>query len=76
MDKRNTFIKKFLRYFKKLKKNQISKPIKYPNGYLILKINDKKEMKQIINLEKELEEFVKYEKNKQLNQFSLLFLKN
>ena len=58
-----------------MKKNEITKPIKYPNGYLILKINDKKEMKQIINIEKELKEFIKFEKNKQLNQFSLLFYK-
>jgi len=37
----------------KMKKKEVSKPIKYPNGYLILKINDKKEMKQIISIEKE-----------------------
>ncbi len=57
------------------KKFEITKPIKYPNGYLLLKINDKKEMKQTINLNKELKEFIKYEKNRQLNQFSLLFYK-
>ena len=59
----------------KMKKNEVSKPLKYPNGYLILKINDKKEMKQIISIEKELEELINFEKNKQLNQFSLLFYK-
>ena len=58
-----------------MKKNEITKPIKYPNGYLILKINDKKEMKQIINIDKELKELNKFEKNKQLNQFSLLYYK-
>ena len=42
-----------------MKKNEITKPIKYPNGYLILKINDKKEMKQIINIDKELKELYK-----------------
>ena len=31
--------------------------LKYPNGYLILKINDKKEMKQKIDIDKELKEF-------------------
>ena len=60
---------------KKLKKNQITKPIKYPNGYLILKLNDIKEMKQIVSIEKELDERIRFEKNKQLNQFSLLFFK-
>ena len=56
-----------------MKINEISNPIKYPNGYLILKINDKKEIKQVINIEKELKERVAFEKNKQLNQFSLLY---
>ena len=57
----------------KLKKGDITQPLKYPNGYLILKLNDKKEMKQIID--KELEEIIRFEKNRQLNQFSLLFYK-
>lgn len=60
---------------KNMKIKQISKPIKYPNGYLLLKINDKKEMKQIISIDKELEELINFEKNRQLNQFSLLFYK-
>ncbi len=60
---------------KNMKIKQISKPIKYPNGYLLLKINDKKEMKQIISVERELNELLKFERNKQLNQFSLLFYK-
>ena len=60
---------------KKLKINEVSEPIRYPNGYLLIKINEKKEMKQKINLEKELNESIKYEKNKQLNQFSLLYYK-
>ncbi len=58
-----------------MKKYEISDPIKYPNGYLLLKINDKKEMKQVINIEQELEELINFEKQKQLNQFSLLFYK-
>ena len=32
-------------------------------------------MKQIIDFEKELKELVKFERNKQLNQFSLLYYK-
>ena len=32
-------------------------------------------MKQILSIEKELDELVKFEKNRQLNQFSLLFFK-
>ena len=60
---------------KKLKKNEITEPIKYPNGYLILKINDKREMKQIVNFDEEFKDLVNFEKNKQLNQFSILFYK-
>ncbi len=60
---------------KTLEIGQISKPIKYPNGYLILKINEKKEMKQKIDINKELNEKIMFEKNKQLNQFSLLYYK-
>ena len=59
----------------KMKKNQVSEPLKFPNGYLILTINEKKEMKQNITFEKEYEELIMFEKNKQLNQFSLLFYK-
>ncbi len=58
-----------------MKKNDVSKYIKYPNGYLILKINDKREMKQVIDVNKELNEMTNFEKNRQLNQFSLLFFK-
>ena len=59
----------------KMKINQITDPIEYPNGYLILKLNDKKEMKQIKDINKELDELIKFEKNRQLNQFSLLYYK-
>ena len=59
----------------KMEKYGTTEPIKYPSGYLILRIDDKKEMKQIISIDKELDELIKYEKNRQLNQFSLLFYK-
>ena len=59
----------------KLNIDGITKPIKYPNGFLILMINDKKEIKKEINFDEELNEFIKFEKNKQLNQFSQLYYK-
>ena len=59
----------------KMNENEISNPIKYPNGYLILKINKKKKIKQVINIDKELENLIRFETNKQLNQFSLLLFK-
>ena len=58
-----------------MKINETSDPIKYPNGYLILKINNKREMKQVINIEKELKDLINFEKNRQLSQFSVLLFK-
>lgn len=67
--------KDLINILNKVEINGITKPIKYPNGYLILKLNNKKNMKQIVDIDKELQEVIKYEKNKQLNQFSLLYYK-
>ena len=53
----------------------ITEVIKHPNGYLLLKVNDKRQIKQVINAEKELKNLINYERNKQLNQFSLLHYK-
>lgn len=60
---------------KNLKKNQILEPIKYPDGFLMLRLNKKKEMKQSIDINKELNERIIFERNRQLNQFSLLYYK-
>ena len=64
-----------LKILNKKEIGSITRPIKYPNGYLLLKINEKKEMKLKIDKEKELSDLIKFEKNKQLNQFSLLLYK-
>ena len=48
-------------------------PIKLPNGFLILRLDDKKNVEVEINLEKELQNSISYERNKQLNQFSLIY---
>ncbi len=60
---------------KKLKVNQVSKPIKIANGYLLIKLNSKREIKQKINIEKELKSLIDYEKNRQLNNFSIIYYK-
>jgi peptidyl-prolyl cis-trans isomerase SurA len=54
---------------------EITKPIKIPNGYLILKLNDKKEIKEKLDLKKELDKSINIEKTKQLNNFSIIFYK-
>ena len=58
-----------------LKIGEITIPLKYPNGYLLIKINDKRELKEDINIENELKELIQYEKRRQLNQYSILFYK-
>ena len=60
---------------KKLKINEVSDPIKIPNGYLIVKLNNKKVFDQKIDVEKELKKLIEYETNKQLNNFSIIFYK-
>ena len=54
---------------------EITEVIHTPNGYLILKLNDKKEITEKFNLEKELEIQVQFEQNRQLNQYSLNYYK-
>ena len=66
---------KLIKILNGMEEDGISNTIKYPNGYLILKVNKKREIKQKINMETELKEFIRFQKNKQLNQFSLLFFK-
>jgi len=59
----------------KLNQDQFSEPIKVNNSYLIIKVNQKKELKNKINLEKELEKLINLETNRQLNNFSNIFYK-
>ena len=60
---------------KMLEIDQVSKPIKIQNGYLLIKINDKKEFKEKINIDDQLEKLVNKERNRQLNSFSNIFYK-
>jgi len=56
-----------------LKIGEHSKMITLPGGFLIIKVNDIKEEKVEKDFEKELEKFITYEKNRQLNQFSIIY---
>ena len=62
-------------YITKLKIGQISNPIKIGGGYLVIKLNDKKEFQQEVNIENELNEFITKETNRQLNTYSVIFYK-
>ena len=56
-----------------LKLNEFSKPIPLPGGFLILQISDEKIIKTTLNIDKELEQSIDTEANRQLNQFSNIF---
>ena len=58
-----------------IKIGEITEPIQTSNGYLFLKVNNKREIKEKFDLKNELDQQVKFEKNKQLNQFSLNYYK-
>jgi len=58
-----------------IKIDEITKPIETSNGHLILKLNEKREIKEKFNLENELKQQINYETNRQLNQFSLIYYK-
>jgi len=62
-----------LNQIKSLNIKQLTKPIQVTNGYLIIKLNDKREKKIKIDFEKTLKKMILEEKNRQLNQFSLIY---
>ena len=53
--------------------NDFTKPITVPGGFLILQVNDIKNSKIEIDVEKELNKLKNYEKNNQLNQYSKIY---
>ena len=59
----------------KLKIGQISNPIKISGGYLMIKLNNKREFKQKVNIENEVNELIAKETNRQLNTYSVIFFK-
>ena len=67
--------KQILKKIEKLDEQQLSEPIKVNNSYIIIKVNQKKELKNKIDLEKELEKLINLETNRQLNNFSIIFYK-
>ena len=53
--------------------NDYTKPIIVPGGFLILKINDIKNVEVDVDVEKEFEKLKNFEKNNQLNQYSKIY---
>tara|TARA_Y100001958_G_C21182253_1_gene511904 strand:- start:383 stop:1312 length:930 start_codon:yes stop_codon:yes gene_type:complete len=69
----NTINQKLKTEISKLEIGQYTKPIIIPGGALILKLENIKEVKNNKDIDKKLNEMVKYLTNEQLNQFSNIY---
>ena len=58
---------------KKIKVGQYTNPIVIPGGFLILKVEDLRELDNSSDLNDEIEKIIKDKTNKQLNQFSNIY---
>ena len=67
--------KKINEKIRKLEVNQITEPIEIQNGYILIKVNNKKQIKQNINIDKELDKLINKEMNSQLSIFSTILYK-
>jgi len=65
--------KKIIQELKSLKTGEYSTPIQTGGAFLILKIEEIKYEKKIINEEEELKKMIDFETNRQLDQFSKIF---
>ena len=57
----------------KLKKDQFSEPILTSSGFLILKIENKREIREEFNLNDKINELIEFKRNEQLKQFSNIY---
>ena len=71
--KKNNLSTEIIRKLENLKINSYSSPIKISNNYLILKINDIKEVAIEFDKQKEIDKMVMSETSKQLDKFSNIF---
>ena len=69
----NSMNKKIFDEIKNLKINEFTKPILIPGGFLILFLKDKKEIKEEIDIEKEVKLKIRSLQNQQLNQYSNIY---
>jgi peptidyl-prolyl cis-trans isomerase SurA len=69
----NQLSKEIINIIKNLSINEISEPIKIPNGFMILKVNDIREKKIESDKEKLLQELIQTETNKKYAQFSMIY---
>ncbi len=73
--KNNNLNEKLKKRISNLDEGQISNPIKLPNGNLLIKLNQKRELESMIDSDLEIKRQIKFEQNRQLKSFSLNFYK-
>jgi len=69
----NSLNKKIKKNINSLQIGEITRPIILPNGLLILKLINIKNIKTTIDIENELKKAINYERNRQLNQYSKIY---
>ena len=73
--KKNEISKLIYKELNKLKIGDISQPIKVASGFLMIYLEDLKKVKQEIKLDQELKKIIMVEKNRQLNEYSIIYYK-
>ncbi len=69
----NNLNKNIKEIISKLQPGEFSDPIRTSSGFIIVKIDDKKESVSQFNLSEKIEEAIKFKTNEQLNQFSSIY---
>ena len=69
----NSLSKKIRDQLYKIQVGEITNPIQIPGGFIILKIEEKREKIVNLDVEKEFEKIIKIQTNEQLNQFSNIY---
>ena len=65
--------KSIIKEIEKIKVGKLTRAIQVGNNFMILRINDKRKINKKINFDEELKKLIIFEKNKQLNQLSLIY---
>ena len=69
----NSLNKKILEIVNNLNIGEVSEPILIPSGFLILMLEDKKNLKRKLDVDTELNDLIRLKTNQQLSQYSNIF---
>ena len=73
--KKNEISNSIYNELSKLNIGDITQPIKVASGFIIIYLEDVKKVEQEINIEEEFKKIVTTEKNRQLNEYSIIYYK-